>query len=195
MRRLFLTVSAALLVGSLVPGASSDGLARPAAGRAAPPAASRTTAPASSTGELPAMKSLRCAKGDWDGEFSEELQSWTFEKFSPLGDGTFATNRFIVDRIPADAPKDVDGYAALLEKEESFQDIGYVFVGITKKEKTADGWLIVGRQKDAGDATDKGTPAFAMYRRKFGVVCFGADFQSEALRDEAATVCAALASE
>ena len=55
----------------------------------------------------------------WSGEFNTALQSWTFEKYTPGPDEMNVPNRFYLDVFPGDRPKDVEGYAKKLQKDEA----------------------------------------------------------------------------
>jgi hypothetical protein len=150
-------------------------------------------APAAAPAPKPSMKALKVtAAKDWKGEFSPGTETWTYEKYTPAGDGTNAPNRFYVDAFPEDRPRDVEAYAEKLQKDKNFQDLGSLFISVARKDKLPNGWLIVGVQKDMGDAADKGAPAFVLYRSDLNVYCRGGVFRSEALREEAIAACKAM---
>ncbi len=128
----------------------------------------------------------------WTGDFNAALQSWTFEKYTPGADDTNVPNRFYLDTFPSDRPKDVEGYAKKLQKDQTFQDYGSLFTAVAEKTKLAAGWLITGTQKYLDDAEDKGQPAFVLYREDLGVYCRGSVFVSEAVRAEAIEACKSL---
>ncbi len=183
-------VLAALVSLSLLSAACTRDEAKPAAkAPAAAPAPVAAPAPAAAPVKVD-MKTLKvaAAKG-WEGELNPTLGTWTYEKYTPGKDGTNEPNRFYVDAFPDDRPTDVDGYAAKLQSDQNFQDMGSLFISVTAKEKLPSGWLITGVQKDMGDKDDKGQPAFVLYRADLTAYCRGGVFKSEALRAEAIEAC------
>ncbi len=136
------------------------------------------------------MKTLKLeAPEGWEGEYNEALESWTFEKYTPAGDGTNEPNRFYVDLRPDDAPTDVAAYADKLQKDDNFQDMGYLFTAVDSKDAIDGGWLIVGTTKDMTDDEDKGEPSFVMYRTGKNIICKGGTFVDPKWRDEAVAAC------
>ncbi len=138
------------------------------------------------------MKALKLSAEGWEGEYNEALESWTFEKYTPAGDGTNSPNRFYVDFMADDAPADLEAYAEKLQKEKDFQDMGYLYTAIDKKEAIDGGWVIVGTAKDMGDDEDKGEPSFVLYRAEKNIYCRGGTFVDAKLRDEALEACKTL---
>lgn len=136
------------------------------------------------------MKSLTVTTPHgWEGDYNAVLESWTFEKHTPADDGTHAPNRFYVDVLPDDAPRDVEAYAKGLQEDQNFQDSGYLFIDVQQQQADAGGWLIVGTSKDMSDDEDQGEPSFVMYRAAKNVYCRGGTFVDAKLRDEAIAGC------
>jgi hypothetical protein len=124
----------------------------------------------------------------WDAEYSAALESWTVKK--PGRDAAVApADRFYVDAFPGDAPTDVDAYAAKLESDPNFQDAGYLFVEIERKETLDGGWLIVGTSKDTSDDESEGSLSFVLLRSAAGVYCHSGTFVDAKSRDEAIEIC------
>lgn len=139
------------------------------------------------------MKSLKPTLAEkWEGEFNQAMEDWTFEKYTPGPDGTNQPNRFYLSKFPDDRPRDVEAYAKALQTDKNFQDMGSLYTAVAAKEKLPAGWLITGTQKDMGDAEDKGSPAFVLYREDLGLYCRGSVFKTEALRAEAIEACKSL---
>lgn len=152
--------------------------------------APKADAPPAAPKEKIDMKALKLANATgWEGQYNEVLESWTFEKYTPAGDGTNAPNRFYVDFMPDDRPGDVAGYAKKLQEDQNFQDMGYLYTKVDKQEANDGGWIIVGTSKDMNDAEDKGSPSFVMYRSAKNVYCRGGTFVDAKLRDEAVAAC------
>jgi opacity protein-like surface antigen len=159
---------------------------------AAPAVFAKDAKPAA-RGKKAAIKTLKpTIAAEWEGQFNEPTETWTFEKYTPGPDDVNEVNRFYIDLFPSDRPKDVDGYAKKLQADKNFQDMGSLFIKVAAKEKLEGGWLITGTQKDMGDKDDKGMPAFVLYRDDLGVYCRGSVFRTEALRAEAIEACKTL---
>jgi len=155
----------------------------------APTAPTPPKPPAPPTPKKVDMKAMKVeATAGWEGEYNAALESWTFEKYTPAGDGTNEPNRFYVQKR-ADEPADVEAFAAKLRNDDGFLNMGYKYIKVDKKEKINGGWLILGVEKDMGDKEDKGSPGFVMLRSAHGVLCHGSVFRSGPLRDEAVEAC------
>lgn len=127
----------------------------------------------------------------WEGEYNKALQDWTYEKYTPGKDGTNEPNRLYVSTMPDDVPVELDAYAAKLP-EQNFQDIGFHYSKIDKKEKVGDGWLITGVvEADKPDKDDKPEMGLVMMRDIDGarIRCRSGTLKSEDTRKEAIELC------
>lgn len=136
------------------------------------------------------MAKLQVDKNGWDGDFNVNLKSWTYEKYTPAGDGSNTPNRFYIDVLPDDAPVAADDYAAKLG-EKDWQDFGFEYSEIQSKDAIPDGFLIKGAVKETTDPNAKPEPGFVMVRDLGGtkVRCKSGGLVSDKLRDEAVAVC------
>lgn len=170
---------------------ANDEKAPPKAASAAdkPAAKKEAPKPAAKKADWSAMK-VSAPEG-WEGEYNKALESWTFEKYTPAGDGTNSPNRFYAGEIDSDAPTEAAAYADKLQKDKMFQDFGYVYSKVDTAEKAGDGWLILGEVTDTNDKDAKPEPGFVMFRDVGGVrlLCRGSTFQKPELRKEAIAAC------
>lgn len=135
------------------------------------------------------MKDMKVtAAVGWEGEYNAALESWTFEKYTPAGDGTNEPNRFYVQKR-SDEPTEVEAFAGKLQADDNFLNMGYKYIKVDKKEAVDGGWLILGVEKDMGDEEDKGNPGFVMKRDAQDILCHGSVFRTDALRTEAVEAC------
>jgi hypothetical protein len=126
------------------------------------------------------IKTLKLDAPGWDGQFAEAIETWTFTKDS---------NEFYIDYIDSERPADVEGYAKKLQEDQNFQDLGYLYTAVDKKEAFDKGWVITGTAKDMGDDEDKGHPAFVIYRTDKGVYCRSGEFEDTKAFEEAIELC------
>ncbi len=126
---------------------------------------------------------------DWDGQYNEILGSWTFMKFTTSDDGEDQTSTFYVDTVPNGDVPSFDEYAKNLTKKD-WLDLLYVWTKIESKEKTADGFVFIGKNKDYKDSTAKEQPSFVVVRKfkNTALVCKG-DAATPALLAEAVDFC------
>ncbi|MCC6996570.1 MAG: hypothetical protein IT370_18300 [Deltaproteobacteria bacterium] len=139
----------------------------------------------------PAMDKLVASAAGWEGEYNANLQSWTFEKYTPGKDDMNEPNRMYVDALGDDKPADVDGYASKLT-EANFEDFGFKWSEISAKTPVADGFVITGIVVATDDPAAKPEPAFLMVRSIGGaskIKCKSGTLTSDALRAEAIELC------
>jgi hypothetical protein len=112
----------------------------------------------------------------WKSNYKNFLQSFVWSKTAdetklPLG-------RFYVGKMPPGVPLTVDHYASKLMHEPGFQDSGYLYTEVDRKEIIDDGWIIVGKEKNALKPTIEPTVGFVVYRDLGGrkIRCRGGQF-------------------
>jgi len=139
----------------------------------------------------PAMDKLVASAAGWEGEYNANLQSWTFEKYTPGKDDMNEPNRMYVDALGEDKPADADGYASKLT-EANFEDFGFKWSEISAKTPVEGGFVITGIVVATDDPAAKPEPAFLMVRTIGGaskIKCKSGTLTSEALRAEAIELC------
>jgi hypothetical protein len=98
----------------------------------------------------PDMKDLKVkAPAGWDGDYNQNLSSWTYEKYLEVGDER-KPNRVYVNKFSDDFPTKAKEFAAKL-KEKDFLDASYVWTEVSEPEEIAGGWLLKGMAKDHTD--------------------------------------------
>ena len=123
------------------------------------------------------MRALQVALAPpWTSRYEEFLQSWVWSKVGDASKPPLA--RFYVGRMPPSPPRTVDHYASKLMHEPSFQDSGFVYTKIDRKEILDDGWVIVGEEKSTLDPKAKPSVGFVVYRNLGGreIRCRGGSF-------------------
>jgi hypothetical protein len=164
----------------------------PASSAAPPPEAKPVAAPVAAAAAAPAadMKTLKATAAGWSGEYNAILKSWTFEKYTPAGDGTNTPNRIYIDVLPDDVPTTADAYAAKLQQKD-WQDIGFAYATITDKKPIDGGFLVAGTVQDTSSPTEKPTLGFVMMRTAgtTKILCKSGVLVSDGLRAEAEALC------
>jgi len=165
--------------------AKKEAVQEPQPGTEAPPA---DPSPAAAV----RMADLKVSAEGWEGDFNQMLSSWTIEKYTPNEEGFNDPNRVYVDAFDAENPADVEAYAAKL-LEPNFQDFGYKYEEITRKEGVDGGWIIEGVVVDLNDPEDKEL-GFVVQREVEGgkIRCKSGTLVSAELRAEAIAMCQGL---
>lgn len=135
------------------------------------------------------LKALKVEGEGWEGEYNEALEGWTWEKYTPNADGDNDPNRFYIDFWDEDRSRDIEENVKKLQEDQNFQDFGYLYTSIDKKETLANGWLITGIMKDMNDPEDKGEASFVLYRSDKNIYCRSGAFVDAKMRDEAVELC------
>jgi len=124
---------------------------------------SQSTSSAKKKGPAFDMGALQFALAPpWTSEYDRFLQSWAWSKVPDPKKPPVA--RFYIGKMPPAVPRTVDHYASKLQHEPSFQDSGYVYTSVDRKEILDDGWVIVGKEKNTLDAAAEPRPGLVVYR-------------------------------
>lgn len=134
-------------------------------------------------GEDVKLDKLKFGGSNFEGQFNEALDSWTFEKWEAQKDGTNDNVMTIyVNGWSSDEwPVDIEAFAAKLA-EPDFLDAGSKWTKIESKTAYEGGWVITGETTDS----DETQSAFAVRVNKLNALCRG--YAKNTAKDKAATI-------
>jgi hypothetical protein len=170
--------------------AATDNPLAPATSASAAGAGPDTPTP----GKLPAaapegpfsLADLKISGKGWKGEYNKTFEDWGFRKVTPGHDGTNEESSFLVGVLSYGSPKDLEGYAAKLKKED-FESFGEVWTEISEQGELSDGFYILGLAKNYKSPKAKPELALVVVRKIGGAYIHGhsTDLETPELRQEA----------
>lgn len=129
---------------------------------------------------------------DWEGQYNEMLESWTFQNYAGADSDSFEQSTFYVDKVSDADAGSFNDYSKNLKKKD-WLDLTFVWKEISSNEKLADGFVFIGKSLAYKDKEAKPLPSFVVVRKfkNTSIRCKG-DATSDALLKEAIDFCKSL---